>query len=209
VLTVWTMCTGTAYDPYYVQRLKGSVAENLTIPHRFVCITEHDIPFVPLTMIPPTPWPGWWGKLGLFRPGVAAERNLWLDLDVVVTGSLDELVERYGDCELACPANWAASGHGGCQSSVMLWNGKLHAPYELFDPKDARWPPVNDGGLWGDQEFITRLKDRGVINVTHTDETLVRSYKYHCRNGLPDNCRVVVFHGQPKPADVQEAWFKW
>jgi len=196
VLTVWTMCTGSAYAPYYVERLEKTVAENLTIPHQFICITE-------------TEWPGWWGKLSLFKPGAATERNLWLDLDVVITGSLDELVARYSGCELACPANWAQSGHGGCQSSVMLWNGKLTAPYELFDPKDARWPPVNDGGLWGDQEFITRLKDTAQVNVTHTDETLIRSYKYHCRDRLPENCRIVVFHGSPKPSEVRESWFQW
>jgi len=145
MLTVWSLCWGDKYPDYAVQRLKRTAKENLTIPHQFVCITERDIPFVPVTLKPPTPWPGWWGKLGLFKPGVATERNLWLDLDVVITGSLDELVERYSDCELACPANWAQSGHGGCQSSVMLWNGKLNKPFEMFDSHDARWPPVNDG----------------------------------------------------------------
>ena len=209
MLTVWTMCTGSAYDPYYVQRLKREATKHLSIEHQFICITEHDIPQVPVTMKPPTDWPGWWGKLGLFKPGVASDWNLWLDLDVVVTGSLDELALRYRECELACPANWAQSGHGGCQSSVMVWNGKCHAPFEMFNAEDARWPPVNDGGLWGDQEMLTMLRDSGQINVTHTEPDLVRSYKYHCRGGLPENCRVVVFHGEPKPADVREPWFQW
>ena len=162
-------------------------------------------------MPPPVDWPGWWGKLSLFKPGIATVTNLWLDLDVVVTGSLDDLVNDYGQCALAMPLNWAQSGHGGCQSSVMIWKqSKYMLPiYKLFDPKDARWPPVNDGYLWGDQEWITKLRDDGVIDVTPINPDWVKSYKYHCRNGLPKDCRVVVFHGDPKPDDVSESWFRW
>lgn len=201
------MCIGDKYPDSYVLRLQKSVRENLSIPHRFVCITDREIHGV-ATMPPPTEHKGWWGKVGLFS-GIATDCNLWLDLDVVITGSLDVLIEQYGKCELAMPENWAQSGHGGCQSSVMVWDGTLTAPHDLFDPKDARWPPVNDGGLWGDQDHITRLRDQGKVNVTHTDETLIRSYKYHCRNGLPHNCRVVVFHGKPDPHEVKEEWFTW
>lgn len=210
MLTVWCLCWGDKYPDYYITRLQKSVRENLSIPHRFICITDRRISGV-ATMPPPVDWPGWWGKLSLFKPGIATVTNLWLDLDVVVTGSLDDLVNDYGQCALAMPLNWAQSGHGGCQSSVMIWKqSKYMLPiYKLFDPKDARWPPVNDGYLWGDQEWITKLRDDGVIDVTPINPDWVKSYKYHCRNGLPKDCRVVVFHGDPKPDDVSESWFRW
>ncbi len=211
LLTVWSLCWGDKYDDYCVQRLQKSVRENLTIPHRFICITDRKLRGV-ATMPPPVDWPGWWGKLALFKPGIASITNLWLDLDVVVTGSLDDLVEHYSQCELAMPSNWAQSGHGGCQSSVMIWKqSKYTLPiYKTFNPEWAHWPPVNKAGvLWGDQEFITRLRDEGAINVTPIHPDWVKSYKYHCREGLPEGCKVVVFHGDPKPDSVRESWFQW
>ena len=201
MLTVWTGAWGGKYSDYYPQRLKREVAKHLTIPHQFKCLSDHDIEGVETVSLS-VDWDSWWPKLSLFS-GVARGASLWLDLDVVITGSLDELVMRYMGCELAMPANWAASGHGGCQSSVMLWNGDLTFPFDHFRYE------IDAPRLWGDQEYLTELRDRGLIDVTHTDEMYVKSYKYHCRQGLPENCRVVVFHGLPNPADVREEWFEW
>ena len=209
MITVWSLCWGDKYPDYYVQRLQREVSKHLTLEHRFVCITERKIDGVE-TIPPIVDWPGWWGKLSLFSPGFTAGRNLWLDLDVVITGNLDVLVETYSNCALATPWNWAQSGHGGCQSSVMLWHSSGPLPiWQAFDPADAHWPPINKPGfLWGDQEHITVQRDAG-FPVTQIDADLVQSYKYHCRGGLPQGCKVVVFHGDPKPANVREDWFKW
>lgn len=210
MLTVWTMSTGGKYDDYYPQRLAREVKKYLSLPHRFICIADHPIDRV-ITMPPPTDYPGWWGKIGLFKPGVATTVNLWLDLDVVITGPLDDLIERYGNCPLAAPSNWAASGHGGVQSSVLVWKqSKYTLPiYREFQREWARWPPVNDGGLWGDQEWLTVLRDAGKLDVTPIYPPWVRSYKYHCTNGLPADCRVAVFHGKPDPDEVKTSWFQW
>ncbi len=213
MLTVWCLSWGNKYPDYYVQRLKREVEKYLTLPYWFVCITEKQIEGV-TCMLPPVPWPGWWGKLGLFKPGISTEHNLFLDLDIVLTSNLEAMVEKYRDSHIACAKNWAQSGHGGCQSSVMLWKGgkgcQAEFIYRSFDPKDAHWPPINQPGYkWGDQEHITELRDEGRLAVTHFDEHLIKSFKYHCRNGLPQGCVAVVFHGDPKPANVNESWFQW
>ena len=213
MLTVWCVCWGDKYDDYYVQRLQRSVSENLTLPHRFVCLTDRQIDGVE-THPQVEDWPGWWQKISLFKPGVCDEYNLYLDLDVVVTSSLDDMVGRYRDSNFAAANNWAVSGHGGIQSSVMLWKGGLgcHAEwiYRFFDPAIAHWPPINRPPiLWGDQEHMTILRDQGKLNHTPIDPPLIRSYKYHCRDGLPTDCRVVVFHGEPKPRSVTADWYSW
>ena len=216
MLTVWSLCWGDKYPDYYVQRLKQSVSDNLTLDHRFVCITDRDIEGVKCVP-PPTDWPGWWGKIGLFKPGFCDEYNLWLDLDVVITGNLDQMVIRYSGLNFASANNWANSGHGGIQSSVMLWKGGkgCHAEwiYRFFDPAIAYWPPRNEPGvcLWGDQEWCTQLRDAGKLNHTPIDPELIQSYKYHVRptHSVPDGCKIVVFHGDPKPSDVSESWFRW
>lgn len=203
MLTVWSLCWGDKYTDYHVQRLKRTVAENLSEPHQFLCVTSRVIPGV-TSVPPPVDWPGWWGKLAI--PPMGSGRNIWLDLDVVITGSLDFLLP-YAAGPLAMPWNWAQSGHGGCQSSVMAWGGKVDT-MRGFDPAWAVWPP-SSARLWGDQEWITELRDNKFLEVVQTPEQYVKSYKYHCRNGLPEDCRVVVFHGDPKPETVREEWFKW
>lgn len=215
MLTVWCVwwrdpASPDKYSDYYVQRLQREVRRHLSIPHRFVCISDEPVDGV-ATMPPPEKYPGWWSKVALFKRGVATGQNLYLDLDVVITGELDSMVKRYCNEPLAMPLNWAQSGHGGCQSSVMLWadNNMARKIYTHFDPRIAHWPPINQPGvLWGDQEWMQELRSRGEIRVTPITDG-IRSYKYHCRNGLPAGTRIVVFHGEPKPPSVSESWFDW
>ena len=142
-----------------------------------------------------------------------AEQNFYLDLDVVITSNLDEMVMEYSRATCAMPLNWAASGHGGCQSSVMMWtkNHNVRQIHDLFDPAIAHWPPINQPPiLWGDQEHITALRDADKVAVRPIESGIV-SYKYHVRGrgGIPEACKVVVFHGDPKPSVVDEPWFQW
>lgn len=169
------------------------VERNLSVPHQFKCLTAHMLPDID-TVRPIQPWAGWWQKLCLFE--LAEGPSLYFDLDVVITGSLDYL-EPYTQHALAAPANWAQSGHGGIQSSVMAWNGTLKEPYQKFNY------PIDSKRLWGDQEFLTELYGDRYEKVPR-----VYSYKYHCRDRLPDDASVVVFHGKPDYPECFESWIK-
>ena len=131
MITVYTGCWGGRYDSGYIGRMFRMVSRHMEQPFRFKCITE-------------TRRPGWWGKVEILEnPGPA----LWIDIDTVVTGQLDDLCITNADIRVA--KNWAQSGHGGCQSSVMYWNDARHIA-EMFDEAHVCWPPSNDGRLWGD-----------------------------------------------------------
>ncbi|GAF85198.1 unnamed protein product, partial [marine sediment metagenome] len=167
------------------------------------------------TLKPVHPLPGWWGKVRLFSGSISHPRNLWLDLDVTITGDLDVLVKPLEHGQIRACLNWAQSGHGGVQSSVMYWEGQsARIIDDLFDPADAHWPPRNDlfwdnGQVkWGDQEFITLLRDTQRLEVEYFDPAHVVSYKYHCLNGLPPDSLVQVFHGKPDPSEVNADWVK-
>lgn len=204
MLTVWTGCWGDKYPDYYAQRMQREVAANLSHPHQFKCLSDRQIDGVDCVPLP-VDWESWWPKLALFRKDFAEGRNMWIDADCVITGSLDELVDKYSTAPFAILTNWAQSGHGGCQSSVMLWkaNYMAYQIHDLFDyERDSK-------RLHGDQEWITELRDKDRIQTNPIDPDLVKSYKYHCRSGVPDNCRVCVFHGKPDPHEVKEDWFTW
>ena len=195
MLTVWSVLWGDKYNKGYVYALKEAVARNLTVEHEFKCITVESLPGI-TTRLPPVSYSGWWQKLGLFYPRVATGPSLYFDLDVVITGNLDYLVP-FTECEFAAPANWAQSGHGGIQSSVMAWKGNWHVPHETFNY------PVDSKRLWGDQEYLWEL-----LGDDWTRIPGVGSYKYHARpnQGIPDWMRVMVFHGKPDPHEVTEEW---
>jgi len=200
---VYTLCTGGKYSPDYIYRLRSAVQRNLSHPHEFVVVTDRDRPGVHCLMM--DVHPGWWGKIDILGlPGPA----LFLDLDVVVTGPLDDLLGTRKDLRTA--RNWAQSGHGGCQSSVMYWEDASIVPAAFDFDTFAAWPPVHNPPhtYWGDQEFITLLRDRGQLAVDYFNPAHVVSYKYHCRGGLPDDARVVVFHGKPDPHEVADSWVK-
>ena len=110
------------------------------------------------------------------------------------------------------PANWAQSGHGGCQSSVMSWNGDYSQITDQFNPQQLHTPQNGNCGaygkhsLWGDQEFITDIMGDPGKRVKPMSN--VYSYKYHCRQRLPNDASVVCFHGEPKPSQVNDAWVR-
>lgn len=188
MLTVLTGCWGGAYPDHYIDKFVESVKRHMDEPCDIHICTE-------------AVYPGWWGKiplLGLQGP------VLWIDIDCVIVGPLDDLLGTTGNIRTA--KNWAQSGHGGCQSSVMYWDDASTIP-ALFDEKHVCWPPSNlNGRLWGDQEFITQLRDNNQIRVDYFDPAHVVSYKYHCRQGVPEDARVVCFHGRPNPDEVDDAW---
>lgn len=205
MLTVWCVCNGTKYTDDDVHILKGMVSRNLVSRHRFLCLSDRPIDGIDC-IIPTETWPGWWAKLQLFH---IARRgfHLYLDLDTVIVGELDCLISD----RLSMPANWAQSGHGGCQSSVMAWGQDYSLIAELFHVDQLEAP--RDGncgafeGLWGDQELITREMGNPGEGMIVPMQGIV-SYKYHCQSGVPHGGKVVCFHGDPKPGQVSDAWVR-
>lgn len=193
-LTVWSVYWGDKYHKGYVYALKEAVEKNLTIPHEFRCITTQNIPGI-ATVKPFVPYSGWWQKIGLFAPTIATGPSLYFDLDVVITGNIDYLVD-FTQYKLAAPANWAQSGHGGIQSSVMAWHGNWFEPFEKFDYQN------DSKRLWGDQEFLWEMLGDDWVRIPG-----IYSYKYHCRsNNPPESMSVCVFHGKPDPHEVNDQW---
>ncbi len=193
MLTVYCVYWGDKYSQDYVYALKRMLKKHLRQRNRFVCITDQIVHGVE-TQKPCVDWPGWWQKVSLFKPGFAPGPALYLDLDVVVVGDLDDLVDRYTSDGLAMPKNWARSGHGGWQSSVMLWGVSPAEIYTSFTP-DAM------DRFWGDQEWITHVMGEAITPISG-----IYSYKYHCQPKPPQDAVVAAFHGKPDPHEVRDAW---
>jgi alpha-N-acetylglucosamine transferase len=78
------------YSPIWIERLQHMVEKNLSIPHRFVCLSNTEVPCERISL--KQNWPGWWSKVELFRPNLFEDRVLYLDLDLLVLNDLESFV---------------------------------------------------------------------------------------------------------------------
>jgi hypothetical protein len=208
MLTVWAVQVGEKYPPHYLHKLHKAVARNLRQPFAFEVLTDNPAAVPGKAHAPDTALWGWWQKTALFhltRDQPPTHQNLYIDLDSVIVGGLDAMLEAHRGDRLAMPANWAQSGHGGCQSSVMIWAGGAYP--EIRDDLTS----ATATGLWGDQEWITMLLGQpGQGKVAAIAHPTVVSYKYHCRETgqPPAGAAIVTFHGKPDPHEVDDSWVR-
>ena len=197
--------SGGHYDATWVDKLQRGVARNMTRPHKFMCLTDMDVPCETIAL--QHNWTGWWSKIELFKPGVITGDTLYLDLDTVITGSLDELMNV--NCDFSMLQNFNNPEMPG--SGVMWFSKVPHKVYEKFvkqpDAYIAHYERNREGSYLGDQAFIWDAMNRKVDFITDRFKG-IRSYKYHCRKALPADARIVCFHGKPIPPEVNTDWMR-
>lgn len=174
----------------YVRKLKAAVHRNMTAAHRFVCLTDDPRrhPGIECQMLPSREkdgLSGWWAKCYLFSPDRFEGRVLYLDLDSLITGPLDALTQTKGIIHLI-EWGWARNCYG---SGVMLWDAGEHR--EIWD----RYTPEVPHCFEGDQMWLHKL---GGWDALPKPPTLC-SYRYHCKQGVPEGCVVASMHGPDKP----------
>lgn len=200
--------SGGGYDAEWVRKLRDGVARNLTIPYRFACLSDCEVPCERIPLV--HDWPGWWSKIELFRPGVITGPTLYLDLDTVITGKLDEIAEI--SYPFAALRNFHQPDYIG---SGVLWfrdaESVPHGVYEKFkrmpDAYIAHHERVRVGSHLGDQAFIWDALG-GQIPFLTDEFKGVYSYKYHAKAHLPDDAKVICFHGEPRLHQVKSPWIE-
>lgn len=179
------------YPEEYVANLESMVKRNLKMPHTFHCLRGSECI---------NPVEGWWHRLQHFlTPGP------WIqfDLDVVITGNLDRLVE-FGE-EHDKPSTIDDWNLENCYNSSVIYCPSGYDGEQLFKSFD----PVKDPArLRDDQRFMWDYDN----SWPTFPDGWCNSYKTHYRNKdinpLLYDTSVVVFHGKPKPHECQEEWVK-
>lgn len=75
----------------YVYRLKRSLEKNSTTAFNFFCLTNEQLPGI--NTIPIQTF-GNWGKIELCNPDISNEQMLYLDIDTVIIGNVDFLLNE-------------------------------------------------------------------------------------------------------------------
>lgn len=188
----------------HVLRLQSAVQRNCSLPFQFLCLTPEKILGVS-TLTPSLDLYGWWGKLELFfHSGITCFDNiLYFDLDTAIVGNIDEFFSLKSPSFLEdfLEPKKLATG-------MMFWQG-LQMDWMLSWTKME----VLQRGWVGDQGLVRYAMRYHCAESFFIQDQIpgVYSYKVHCKNGLPQDTKVVCFHGRPWIQDVKEKWMedKW
>jgi hypothetical protein len=224
VVTNWD--GGNYYQPEYINRLYRACCRNISRPFDFVL---HAGPLAarpgrldaidPHIRVVQVGLPSWWSSMAAFQkhpPGIHTAGLLFLDLDIVVVGSLDDLIDYPSELALMkdypaahCPPGREKDGNTGITlirngAGEKIWSEYIRHGMPIWDA--ATPPPHRPLPL----ATMTIINDpANGIAKTLFPENWVASYKLQVRDGgLPADCRIVHFHGRPKPHQVDEPFVK-
>lgn len=210
VCWLWRGFRGQLYKGFHVATLEEMVKKHLTVPFKFVCITDNerqvpgDIYTYPLWNDPKLKVrvgpdrPDCYQRLFLFgtqAKQIFGPKVLSLDLDMVIRANIDHFIT---DDPIKMAAGKAAPKNG---SVWLIQPGVNKATYDSFEPRMSpdlalRWAAKNNVQLKGSDQAWLSYKH-------HTCPTWGASeglYHFTLLKGeLPKNAAIVCFAGGTKP----------
>lgn len=214
---VCVLKTGGDYTSDYVVKLYSACSRHIKEPFCFICLSDDEevkglkgINFLDLEF----GYPGWWSKFEIFKiPGEV----IFFDLDTVIMGDLTDMVRLVRSLKeneiLGLSAfNLARNANEKTRfsSGVMGWNGNFEFVLKSLnfhsDSKNKRY--------CGDQDRIHEiLRENGTqIKFWQKEMSGLYSYKRNCKKEIPQDAKVICFHGKPRPHEathlpfVKENW---
>jgi hypothetical protein len=180
------------YNPEWVYKLKNSVARNLTLPHRFVCLT--DVPLDCEHVMLTAGADGWWSKIQLFKPKLFNYETLYLDLDVVISKSLDSFILNLRQK----PYNFLMSQElpgNFPNSSLMYWLGDQSYLYKKYKKDSDKFKnKYTKRERIGDQAFIAEhCEHLGFLNDCFSTDFILWTKDINFK--FTENTGMVVFLG--------------
>lgn len=202
---------GSFYGPTYVNRLYSMVARNTKRDFRFVCFTENREGIDEQVECRPLPYHlhGWWCKIPLFAPPycLGDEQIVAIDLDVVITGNIDFILDWRGDfCALA---TWQTVNN---VDAPKYYNGSLWS----LRPGYAThvWENFAQHGdeimktHYSDQEYLSEQLP-GAPTFNHLFPDKIKGFNTHYWNlqpkdrpAHPELTPLWILHGFPKNSEI-------
>lgn len=212
---------GDKYPDDYVLKLHSSCKRNIASEFVFTVISDRrtygrdDIKIVPVGEDRYPQSRLWWHKMQAFDPSLAHDINLLIDIDVVITGSLDKFFEHRPGSFMICQdfnRQWHRA-YTRCNSSVVRFDRDRGS--SIWDA----WRNTKDrsiGSYRGDQDWM----DENILDKIWWPYAWAQSWKWEVYKGgrkaphsevynsstttLDPECSILVFHGKPDPHEVND-----
>lgn len=224
--TVICMKWGDRYPADFANRLYRMVRRNLSGELRFICFTDDEnglIPEVEYHPLPPIDLPEqyrWlpWRKISLWQDNLAGlngQEVLFLDVDLIVTGPLDDFFE-YQPGAFCVAENWTQKGMGIGNTSVYKWTVGEHT--EIYQRYQREALTVH-AEFRASQQYVSAM----IPEKIYWPEEWCVSFKHSLMPpfpmnwlktpSLPPETRIVAFTGRPDPDEARDGnwqapWYK-
>ena len=210
---------GVKYGPEYVNRLYGMVHRNLQGPFRFICLTDKAdgirsevecFPLPALALPAGIPERGW-NKLTTFSADLCDKYGLqgsvlFLDVDVVITGALDDFFTYPGSFLIIHDYKRPRRITGN--SSVYRFEAGAHP--DVLDYFRAHFAEIRQQ-FRNEQAYLSDFLHRQG-KLAYWPKDWCPSFKYHGippwptnywkAPFVPEGARIVIFHGECNPPDA-------
>jgi len=212
---------GTKYPANYVNRLYNMISRQMSSSFTLYCLTDDPeglYSYINPLPILDTSLTGWWHKLSLFKKdfyGLSGD-ILYIDLDVVITGKLDDFFTyKSGNFLIAKDLQ-----KGTYNSSVLryhigsqpqIWESFLAdsdmITQEYHGDQDWITETVRDAELWP-EKWVVSFKKQCNARIKHSYGRIgkmlrnIGLIKVTGDSVIPEGARIVQFHGKPDPEDV-------
>jgi len=211
----------------YANAFYRGVQRNLSLEHRFICFAGPAMyekaqklmePGVEIRMLDSPVWEGNLPKLKAFDPAENFDdRVLIMDIDVVITGSLDDIAGYKGHLMTRCAWFNVKQVHSGGDviafraGELPFWKWLTKSPE--WTRKMASYTKKTGRRATGNERLIYREYYRQTGKLDCLQKLYpgqLYSYKQHARgiDKLPENCRLVSFHGERDIVGAPEKWIK-
>lgn len=207
---------GTRYGVDYVNRLASMIRRNTKRPTRIICFTENaegidpgveTAPLPPIRVPERVQWTGW-RKLSLWQaPLLDLDGDvLFFDLDVVITGGLDDFFD-FEPGRFCVAKNWSEPELRVGNTSVYRFPaGKMTHIFEDFERDGERILAL----YRNEQKYISgEAKDmvfwpaEWCVSFKHT--LLPRwPLNFLVTPPLPNSTKIVAFTGKPDPDEARD-----
>jgi len=216
-VNVICMKWGDLYSHEYVNNLYYAVKKNLKRPFKFICFTENGTNIDKEIIVKPLPEVNVptkhdvspWRKLGAYAEdlGGLTGKTMFLDLDNIIIDNIDCFFD-YSD-KFSIVENWTQIGKGIGNSTVYVFEiGKYSFLLEDFirDPMSVIDKYDNE------QIYVSKTLGKELVFFP---AEWCKSFKRHCLRGkrffkyflepiIPENVKIIAFHGHPRPHEAVE-----
>lgn len=213
----------SSFGPETVHALQQMVARHYPHPHRFVCITDDATGLDGIETLPlwsdyatvPNPMgrhnPSCYRRLKLFAPEMGAvlgPRFVCMDLDTVIVGDITPILHRPEPFIIWGQADHPKQWYNG--SLFMQTAGARSKVWTTFDPETSPGVSKRGGKAGSDQGWISYCL--GEKEAVWTKKDGIYSYRVDIApkgNRLPENARMVMFHGRRDPWGYECQQIPW
>lgn len=219
--TVICIKWGTLYGPEYVNKLYSMVKRNTRRPLRFICFTDNNNgidPEVEVRDLPPISLPPEminkpWRKVSLWQRELSdlTGQVLFLDLDVVIVGSIDDFFDYRPESSFCVIHNWTTRSRWsdfynivGNTSCYRFEVGKHPYLYDNLQENPAHYHRKYRNSqtyISNEVSEITYWPDSWCVSFKHS-LLPIWPVRLFVPASLPAETKLIAFTGKP---DVHEA----